>query len=101
MPSPTRQRAERATAPDCPNPSAASSGARWRGLPAPLRHLLLAALGLAAVTLLMGGYVLARAMRGRLSRQRTSTVDVAALFIAYTAGQGALAALLVRLFPGG
>ncbi|WP_435111159.1 branched-chain amino acid ABC transporter permease [Nocardiopsis synnemataformans] len=53
MPSPTRQRAERATAPDSPNPSAASSGGRWRGLPAPLRHLLLAALGLAAVTVLL------------------------------------------------
>ncbi|PDP87198.1 branched-chain amino acid ABC transporter permease [Glycomyces fuscus] len=53
MPSPTRQRAERAAAPGSPNPTTASSGGGWRGLPAPLRHLLLAALGLAAVTALL------------------------------------------------
>ncbi|WP_150241649.1 branched-chain amino acid ABC transporter permease [Nocardiopsis quinghaiensis] len=51
MSSPTRQRAERAATPA--NPSAAPSEGRWRSLPSPLRHLLLAALGLAAVTVLL------------------------------------------------
>ncbi|GAB2480859.1 branched-chain amino acid ABC transporter permease [Nocardiopsis aegyptia] len=49
MSSPTRQRAERATTPAPPAPPRGASD-RWRALPAPLRHLLLAALGLAAVT---------------------------------------------------
>jgi len=56
---------------------------------------------LLAVAVLMAGFVLARALRGHLSAARTSTVDVVCLFLAYTAGQGALGAVIVRLFPGG
>ncbi|WP_159941662.1 MULTISPECIES: branched-chain amino acid ABC transporter permease [unclassified Nocardiopsis] len=53
MSSPTRQRAERADSPDSPRPPAPPAGGRWRSLPSPLRHLVLAALGLAAVTALL------------------------------------------------
>ena len=53
------------------------------------------------VCLLMGGYVLARAFRGHLAANRTSTIDLCALFMGYTAAQGLAAATLTRLFPGG
>jgi len=56
---------------------------------------------LLGVLLLMAGYLSARTARGLVTRQRASTVDLIALFAGYAAAQGALGALLVRLFPGG
>ncbi|RAK52188.1 cytochrome c oxidase subunit I [Phenylobacterium deserti] len=53
-----------------------------------------------SVTLLMAGYVAARAAYGHLKRERTSTVDVVVLFITYVATQGAIGSAVVRLFPG-
>jgi cytochrome c oxidase subunit I+III len=50
---------------------------------------------------LMGLYALARWAAGHVSATRTASFDLIALFIAYTAGQGAFSALLTRLFPGG
>ncbi|MFZ5719897.1 MAG: cbb3-type cytochrome c oxidase subunit I [Pseudomonadota bacterium] len=55
---------------------------------------------LLAVTTLMAAYLLVRAARGLISRDRVSTVDLIALFMGYAAAQGATGALLVRLFPG-
>ncbi|RZJ96756.1 MAG: cytochrome ubiquinol oxidase subunit I, partial [Brevundimonas sp.] len=49
---------------------------------------------------LMGLYILMRWLAGHLKDHRPSTVELIALFIAFTAGQGTLTALLVRLFPG-
>jgi cytochrome c oxidase subunit I+III len=56
---------------------------------------------LLAVSVIMAGYVVVRGARGLISSRRTSTVDLVALFIGYVGVQGALAAALVRLFPGG
>jgi cytochrome c oxidase subunit I+III len=56
---------------------------------------------LIVVAVLMAGFVAARGLRGHLSAERTSTVDLTALFFGYLAAQGALGAALVRLFPGG
>jgi cytochrome c oxidase subunit I+III len=65
-------------------------------------HLFLAWQGLfAAVVALMGVYAALRWLAGHVKPDRPSTFDLIALFIAYSAGQGALSALLVRLFPGG
>lgn len=55
---------------------------------------------LLSVVVLMAGYLAARTVRGLVAPDRTSTVDVVVLFIANAAAQGAIAALLVRLFPG-
>src|SRR5690606_34210159 len=54
-----------------------------------------------AVVVLMAGYGIARSWAGHLSARRTSTVDLIALFMSYTAVQGGLGAAVVRLFPGG
>jgi cytochrome c oxidase subunit I+III len=53
-----------------------------------------------AVALLMGLYVAARNSRGLVTRPANNSFDLAVLFTGYTGVQGALAALLVRLFPG-
>ena len=55
----------------------------------------------AAISALMGLYALARWMAGHVEAARPSTFDLIALFIGFSAGQGAFAALLTRLFPGG
>ncbi len=49
---------------------------------------------------LMGLFLLLRWMAGLVRADCPSTVDLIALFVAYTAGQGAFAGLLLRLFPG-
>jgi cytochrome c oxidase subunit I+III len=74
-------------------PSASSQGATvfallsWQGL-------------LLAVALLMAGFLAARALRGLLRPERPASLDVVALFTVFTAAQGVLGTLLVRLFPG-
>jgi cytochrome c oxidase subunit I+III len=55
----------------------------------------------AAIVAVMGAYAFLRWLAGHVAADRTSTFDLIALFIAYSAGQGAVSALLPRLFPGG
>ncbi|MDT9598927.1 cbb3-type cytochrome c oxidase subunit I [Sphingosinicella rhizophila] len=55
---------------------------------------------LVAVAVLMAIYLAARTSRGLVTRPRNNSFDITAIFISYTAAQGMLAALLVRLFPG-
>ncbi|MGE0773932.1 MAG: cbb3-type cytochrome c oxidase subunit I [Sphingomonadaceae bacterium] len=55
---------------------------------------------LTAIVVLMGGYIAVRNSRGLIVRPRNNSVDLMVLFLGYTAIQGSLAALLVRLFPG-
>ncbi|WP_374471658.1 cbb3-type cytochrome c oxidase subunit I [Phenylobacterium sp.] len=75
------------------SPSASSQGATvfallsWQGL-------------LLAVALLMAGFLAARALRGLLRPERPASLEVVGLFVVFTAAQGMLGALLVRLFPG-
>jgi cytochrome c oxidase subunit I+III len=54
----------------------------------------------AAVGLLMALYLIARAIFGLVSSDRPTTFDLVGLFLVYAAGQGMIAALLTRLFPG-
>jgi len=54
----------------------------------------------AFVSILMGLFVALRWAAGLVSAQRPSTFDLVALFLVYTAMQGAGASLLTRLFPG-
>lgn len=56
---------------------------------------------LLSVTLLMAGYLALRTACGLVSRTRVSSVDLVGLFAGYVGAQGAAAAVLVRLFPGG
>ncbi|HUG46618.1 MAG TPA: cbb3-type cytochrome c oxidase subunit I [Sphingomicrobium sp.] len=56
---------------------------------------------LVAVSVIMALYVAVRNARGLITRPRNVTFDVVALFLLYTAGQGAASAALTRLFPGG
>jgi len=55
----------------------------------------------AGIIALMGPYAVLRWLAGHVRADRPSTYDLIALFIVYSAGQGAFAALLPRLFPGG
>jgi cytochrome c oxidase subunit I+III len=55
----------------------------------------------AAVAALMGLYAVLRWMAGHAVAERPSTWDMIAIFLVYSAGQGAFVALLPRLFPGG
>jgi cytochrome c oxidase subunit I+III len=55
---------------------------------------------LVAVSVLMALYLAARNSRGLVTRPANNSLDLTMLFIAYTGTQGALAATLVRLFPG-
>ncbi|MFN3858766.1 MAG: cytochrome c oxidase subunit I [Caulobacter sp.] len=55
---------------------------------------------LAAVGLLMGGYMAARAMAGRVDARHTASADIVMLFLAFTAAQGLIGLALTRLFPG-
>ena len=55
---------------------------------------------LAAIGLLMGGYVTVRAARGHLSDRRPATLDTVGLFLGYAALQGVLATALTHGFPG-
>ena len=54
----------------------------------------------AAVAALMGLYAIMRWLAGHAAADRPSTWDVIAVFLVYSAGQGACIALLPRLFPG-
>ena len=54
----------------------------------------------AAISGLMGLYILLRRLFGRLAAERPSTVDMIGLFVAYTSVQAVLSILLIRLFPG-
>jgi cytochrome c oxidase subunit I+III len=49
----------------------------------------------------MALYLALRTGRDMIVRPRSVTFDVIALFLLYTAAQGAASALLTRLFPGG
>ena len=55
---------------------------------------------LTAVSVLMALYLAIRNSRGLVTRPRNNSFDLTVLFLTYTAAQGALAASLVRLFPG-
>ena len=55
----------------------------------------------AAIAALMGLYAVLRWLAGHVGADRPSTYDLIALFIVFSAGQGAFATLLTRLFPGG
>jgi len=55
---------------------------------------------LAAIGLLMAGYISARNSRGMLTRPRNNSVDLCVLWVVYAAGQGAVTALLTRMFGG-
>ena len=55
----------------------------------------------AAVAVIMGLYAVMRWVFGLLDASRPSTFDLIALFIVFSAGQGTVAMLLTRLFPGG
>jgi cytochrome c oxidase subunit I+III len=57
--------------------------------------------GFVLASALMTLYALARAAAGLWTPSRPATAEIIALFIAFTAAQGALPALLTRLFPGG
>jgi cytochrome c oxidase subunit I+III len=52
------------------------------------------------IVALMALYAGLRLVAGHVEARRPSTFDLIALFLAYTAGQGAFAALLTHLFPG-
>ena len=56
---------------------------------------------LVAVSVLMVIYLAMRTSRNMIVRPRSVTFDVITLFLVYTAGQGAIAAVLTRLFPWG
>ncbi|GAA0867506.1 cytochrome c oxidase subunit I [Brevundimonas basaltis] len=55
----------------------------------------------AFIATVMGLYASLRWVAGLIAPDRPTTYDLIALFVVYTAGQGAFAALLVHLFPGG
>ncbi|HEX6217996.1 MAG TPA: cbb3-type cytochrome c oxidase subunit I [Sphingomicrobium sp.] len=80
----------------------------WRGLDPELAAqgaLIAAFLAqqglLTAIALLMAFYLFLRAARAMIPGPRNVTFDVIMLFLLYTAGQGAVAATLTRLFPYG
>ncbi|MGE8135907.1 cbb3-type cytochrome c oxidase subunit I [Novosphingobium subterraneum] len=55
---------------------------------------------LAAIGLLMAGYLSARNSRGMIVHPRNNSLDLCVLFVAYAAGQGTLTAILTRAFGG-
>jgi cytochrome c oxidase subunit I+III len=55
---------------------------------------------LVAVAGLMALFITLRWLAGQMAADRPSTTDLIALFVIYTAGQGIIAGLLLRLFPG-
>ncbi|WP_334164127.1 cbb3-type cytochrome c oxidase subunit I [Phenylobacterium sp.] len=55
---------------------------------------------LLATGLLMAGFLAARAVAGVMHPSRPASLDTVSLFLVFTAAQGALGVLLVRLFPG-
>ncbi|MBU1385125.1 MAG: cbb3-type cytochrome c oxidase subunit I [Alphaproteobacteria bacterium] len=55
----------------------------------------------AVVVGIMGFYIVLRGLFGHMQADRPTTGDIIALFIVYSAGQGAIATMLIRLFPGG
>ncbi|PXA97597.1 cytochrome ubiquinol oxidase subunit I [Nostoc sp. 3335mG] len=63
-----------------------------------LQSLQVMVVGIAA---LMAGYACARALRGLVSVPANNTVDLVALFLAYSAGQGVVGSMMSRLFGAG
>ena len=55
---------------------------------------------LIAIAALMALYLAARNTRALITRPRNNSFDLVTLFILYTAAQGLITALIVRLFPG-
>ena len=55
---------------------------------------------LVAIGALMAAYLSARNARGLIVRPRNNSMDLIVLFLVYAAGEGALTAILTRLFPG-
>ncbi|KKC27273.1 cbb3-type cytochrome c oxidase subunit I, partial [Sphingomonas sp. SRS2] len=55
---------------------------------------------LAAIGLLMAGYLSARNSRGMIVRPRNNSLDLCVLWVVYAAGQGALTAVLTRAVGG-
>ena len=65
-----------------------------------LSHAMLSLqIQLVAIAVIMVLYLAARTARGLVTRPRNVTFDVIALFLLYSAAQGAAIALLIRLFP--
>ena len=56
---------------------------------------------LAAIGLLMAGYISARNSRGMIVRPRNNSLDLCVIFVTYAAAQGALTAILTRALGGG
>ncbi len=56
---------------------------------------------LIGVVALMTAYIALRNSRGLVTRPHNNSFDLVVIFIAYTAAQSGLSALLVRLYPGG
>jgi cytochrome c oxidase subunit I+III len=56
---------------------------------------------LTSVAVLMALYMAARTSRGLVTRPHNNSFDLTVMFIAYTAAQAGVSALLVRLFPAG
>ena len=55
---------------------------------------------LVAIVMLMSLYLAARTSRGLVTRPRNNSFDLVTLFMTYTAVQGLITNLIVRLFPG-
>lgn len=67
-----------------------------------LANMFLALQGLlVAIVAIMALYLAGRTSRNLVTRPRNTTFDVVSLFLLYTAGQGAVTALILRLFPAG
>ncbi len=54
---------------------------------------------LTGIAVLMAAYISARNARGLIVRPRNNSLDLCVLFTVYAAGQGAVTAVLARLFP--
>ena len=54
---------------------------------------------LVAIAIIMAAYLTARNSQAMVTRPRNNTFDLVALFTLYTAGQGALTAIITRLAP--
>jgi cytochrome c oxidase subunit I+III len=52
---------------------------------------------LVAIALIMAAWLVARRAAGLLARPQSGAVDVVALFLAYSAAEGAVTALVTRL----
>ena len=56
---------------------------------------------LASIGLLMAAYISARNSRGMIVRPRNNSLDLCVMWVTYAAGQGAVTAVMTRIFGGG